>query len=90
MFWRLAIERALKTFAQTLAAVLGAGGIGLIDAAWLTALSTAAVASLVSLLTSAASAPIGRPNDPSLLPTAAQRPAMGDRTGALEVAGSRS
>jgi hypothetical protein len=24
MFWRLAIERAAKTFAQTLAAVLGA------------------------------------------------------------------
>jgi Putative lactococcus lactis phage r1t holin len=91
MFWRLAIERAVKTFAQTLAAVLGAGGIGLIDAAWLTALSTAAVASLVSLLTSVASAPIGRPNDPSLLsqPAGLQRAGSPDRAGALEVAGGR-
>jgi len=91
MFWRLAVERAVKTFAQTLAAVLGAGGIGLIDAPWLTAFSTAAVALLVSLLTSVASAPIGRPNDPSLLRTPAEEQRAGslERAGTLELAGSQ-
>ena len=91
MFWQLAVERAVKTFAQTLAAVLGAGGIGLIDAPWLTALSTAAVALLVSLLTSVASAPIGRPNDPSLLsrPAEGERAGSLDRAGALELAGTQ-
>lgn len=51
-FARAALERAVKTFAQTLAAVLVASGTGLLDTDWIASLSTAAMASLLSLLTS--------------------------------------
>lgn len=49
------LERAAKTFAQVLAATLGAEGIGLIDAAWLDALNISAMAAVLSILTSIAS-----------------------------------
>lgn len=54
-FWRYALERAAKTFAQTLGAVLSAAGLGLIDAPWWASLSAAGMATLLSLLTSIAS-----------------------------------
>ena len=57
-FWRAAIERAAKTFAQTLAAMLVADGSGLLDARWLALLSVAGMAALVSVLTSIGSAGI--------------------------------
>ncbi|MGH3980830.1 MAG: holin [Pseudonocardiaceae bacterium] len=66
-FWRLAFERAVKTFAQTLLAIFGAGGIGLLDAPWTTALSAAGMAAVLSVLTSMTSAPVGERNTPSLL-----------------------
>ena len=66
-FWVFAGERALKTFFQTLVAVLGVGGIGLFQAPWLTALSTAGMAAVVSVLTSLGSAPVGKVGDPSLV-----------------------
>ena len=48
--------RAVKTIAQTAAAMIGVGAtIGSVD--WLTVLSTAAVSGLLSLLTSAAGLP---------------------------------
>lgn len=56
LFWRGAAERAVKTFAQALIAVLGADGFGLLNAPWLTALSTAGMAALLSVLTSVATA----------------------------------
>ena len=34
VFWKAAGERALRTFAQTLAALLVADATGLLDAAW--------------------------------------------------------
>jgi hypothetical protein len=71
-FWRAALERAVKTFAQTLAALLGAGGLGLLTAPWTNALSTAGLAALLSVLTSIGSEPVGQHDSPSLL---AQRPA---------------
>ncbi|MGH3938301.1 MAG: holin [Pseudonocardiaceae bacterium] len=67
LFWRLALERAFKTFAQTLVALLSAGGIGLLNAPWTTALSAAGMAALLSLLTSVASEPWGARGTPSLL-----------------------
>lgn len=54
-FWRAAAERAIKTFAQTLAALLVADGTGLLDSAWVARLSVAGMAALVSLLTSVGS-----------------------------------
>lgn len=70
-FWALAFERAIKTFAQSLLAVLGANGIGLLTAPWITALSTAGMAALLSVLTSVTSEPVGQRGSPSVLPTAA-------------------
>lgn len=50
------IERALKTFAQTLASLLVGDGVGLLDVDWTARISVAAMAALVSLLTSVGSA----------------------------------
>lgn len=49
------LERAVKTFAQSLAALLVADGTGLLDTAWTTDLSIAGMAAVVSVLTSVAS-----------------------------------
>lgn len=48
---RTATVRAIKTFAQTLAAMLTAAGTGLLDTDWLTSLSVAGMAALLSVLT---------------------------------------
>lgn len=45
-------ERAIKTFAQALVAIIGAGTVGILDVNWTEALSVAALAALVSALTS--------------------------------------
>lgn len=55
-FWKGAFERAIKTFAQAEAAILGANGIGLLDAPWGASLSAAGMAALLSVLTSLATA----------------------------------
>ena len=73
-FWQLASERALKTFAQSLLAILSATGVGLLTAPWTTALSTAGMTAVLSVLTSMASASVGEPDTPSLLPPAAMSP----------------
>lgn len=51
-FWKGAAERMLKTATQSLLAVIGVGGLGVLDVDWIGALSVAAVATLASLLTS--------------------------------------
>ena len=58
-FWIDAIERSLKTAAQ---AALGAGIIGATDLLavnWVGALSVGGLAAVISILTSAASEPVG-------------------------------
>lgn len=55
-FWKGAAERAVKTFAQTLAAYFVIGTTGLLDVDWLTALSVAGAAAVASLLTSVGNA----------------------------------
>lgn len=60
------VERAVKTFAQALAAILVASGAGLLDADWTGALSAAGMAALISALTSLGSGYIGD-DSPSLV-----------------------
>ena len=68
MFWRSATERAVKTFAQSLAACLGASGAGLWEVEWTTVLAVAGMTTLLSLLSSVASAPVGADHaSPSLV-----------------------
>lgn len=64
-FWLGASERAIKTVAQALVAVVGVAGIGILDVDWASALSVAAAAGLASLLTSIGSAEFvaGQPRD---------------------------
>jgi hypothetical protein len=66
-FWTGALERAVRTVAQTLAAVLAAGMILTDGAAWKEALLAAATAGLLSLLTSVAASQIGDPESPSFV-----------------------
>ena len=60
-----AAERAIKTFAQTLLATVGADAAGVFTASTLDAVTVAAGAALISVLTSFASASTGR-TGPSL------------------------
>jgi len=67
LFWQSTLERAVKTFAQTLVALLSVNGIGLVDAPWVTALSAAGMAALLSVLTSIASERVGERETPSMV-----------------------
>lgn len=58
-FWKDTAERAVKTFAQSLAAVLAAGATGVLDVDWMNALSVSLLATLVSVLTSLGSGYVG-------------------------------
>lgn len=55
-FWAAAAERAIKTVAQTIVAVVGVAGTGLLSVDWVQTLSVAAAAGLASVLTSLADA----------------------------------
>ncbi len=64
-WWKAALERALKTLAQTLIALIGAEQVNVISLDWANLLGIAATAALISVLTSLASAQFGNPG-PSL------------------------
>jgi hypothetical protein len=66
-FWKSTLERAIKSFAQSLLAVVGVGQVGVLDVSWPTALSVAAMAGLLSVLTSIGSSKVGASDDPSLV-----------------------
>lgn len=66
-FWIATLERAVKTFAQALAAALAADGVNLLHVGWLQALITALFAALLSLCTSVASVDLGPGGTPSLV-----------------------
>lgn len=53
LFWRSAINRAVRTFAQTMIASLGTAAV-LSDVNWTVSLSASALAALLSVLTSLA------------------------------------
>lgn len=66
-FWKDASERAVKTAAQTSVALLTADGVlGVLDVDWGQGASVVGLATLVSLLTSVASAPAGSSGTASL------------------------
>jgi hypothetical protein len=58
-FWAAAAERAVKSFAQTMLAVVGIAGVTPADVDWQQVLLAGAFGALLSLLTSVASAPVG-------------------------------
>jgi len=51
-FWLDALERAVKTFAQSLVAVATAATVADVGASWKTWIGTAALAAAISILTS--------------------------------------
>lgn len=61
-WWKAAGIRAIKTFAQTAAATIGMSVV-LSDADWQMVLSTAALAAILSLLTSVAGLPEVKNNE---------------------------
>lgn len=66
-FWVAAAERAIKTFAQTLVALLGTEMVGIHTLDWGMMISTALTATVLSVLTSLASANFGKNPGPSLV-----------------------
>lgn len=56
-FWADAAERAVKTFAQSALATLGAGAVDILSVNWVAVLAVGAGAAVVSVLTSLASEP---------------------------------
>lgn len=76
-FLKATAERAVKTFAQALAALLVADGTDLLTTDWAGSLSVAGMAAVVSVLTSVASSQIGGPGpsvtDAETLHASAQR-----------------
>jgi len=66
-FWRDAGERAVKTGLQAALAMLGTGVTGILEVDWLQACSVAAMAAILSLITSVASDPIGERGTASLV-----------------------
>jgi hypothetical protein len=66
-FWKDLGERAIKTFAQSLATGIVADATGLLDVDWVTILSVAGLLTLASVLTSLASAPFSSKGTASLV-----------------------
>lgn len=60
-FWKATAERALRTFAQALAALIGAGAVNIIDIDWPASIGIAATAALLSVLTSIGANEVGSP-----------------------------
>lgn len=68
-FWKGALERAIKTFAQAEIALMSGDGLGLLDVDWGTAASVGGLAALLSLLTSVVSLGVGPENSASMVET---------------------
>lgn len=51
-FLKAALERAVKTFAQTLVSLIGVNATGVLDVDWQGGLSAAGLAAVISILTS--------------------------------------
>ena len=51
-YWNFSAERAVKTVAQVAIATIGVGAVGILDVEWGQVVSVAALAGVMSLLTS--------------------------------------
>ncbi|MET8684389.1 holin [Streptomyces sp. NPDC004732] len=58
-FWKATTERAIRTFAQALAAVLVAGATSLLDVEWGAAFATAGLAAVLAVLTAIGTSEVG-------------------------------
>lgn len=65
LFWMATLDRVLRTFAQALGAILIAGGTGVLEADWVSALSTAGMAAVGALLTCVAAGAVSPASGPS-------------------------
>lgn len=69
-WWRAALERAIKTIAQTaiatIAAAVGVNLAGIADVDWVSVASVSGLAGVLSILSSIASTPVGGNSGPSL------------------------
>ena len=65
-FWIATAERAIKTFAQALIALIGTQMVNIVNLDWPQMLGASATAALVSVLTSIVSANFGPNPGPSL------------------------
>lgn len=54
---KAAMIRAVKTMAQTAAALIGTGAVGILDVDWIAVLSASLLAGILSILTSVAGLP---------------------------------
>ncbi len=66
-FWKGALERAIRTYAQALFAILVGGMIVTDTAQWREALLSSAVAALLSVLTSIVASGVGDKGSPSFV-----------------------
>jgi len=66
-FWKESTERAVKTFAQTLVALLGAGSLNVLEVDWAQAIGVSVGAGLLSILTSLGSSKVSKEDSPSLV-----------------------
>lgn len=72
LFWKQALERSVKTFAQSIiAATTISGTTTLADISMGGVFATAGVAAVISILTSIVSAPLSPQGNPSLIAVAA-------------------
>lgn len=81
-FWKDACERAIRTAAQTAAAVWTGAGTGLVEADWIGGLSLAGMGALLSLLVSIAGEATIRPTGTASL-TRATAPVVDGRVLAI-------
>lgn len=66
-FWVATFERAIKTFAQAVLALLTGDGMGLLAVDWGTVASVGALAAVASVLTSIVSLGLGPADSPSVV-----------------------
>lgn len=68
MFWKDALERAVRTTAQVVGALVVAAGSGLLDTDWIATLSAAGMAGALSVVTSVAAEAKTQDGTASMIP----------------------